>query len=385
MSGIGRYDKTQRRIEAFQLSGLSDLEVLPGVVTALLRDNSGEPSHMLRITEDGTGGHTFSAHEILFGSFDPATGTPRRKIHGLTLAELVAQDADGPVPDYWFDPAAALLGVQEIAAEAIRDAADEAGKEAGFDAVDLLDKQLQQQLSQAGLPKVEDSYPYFTEAELETIQETVDEASGKAALRKAKQLTSLWQLPADPPDLLDVEVCFSAFKEACLRRAPFCDLMGLGWRADFEGPPGVSFCLAPDRPEQILYSADPRNSEQLYLNGLRTSEHRLERDLLEYFPDDAWARLGARNAANDLLEIQRTAHALMLAQQDESRQEADWDWTGRRYRSFLQSWPLEDPSSWSTSADECLHDACEAIFQRASDYMAVLHPRTASERLPAAL
>ena len=155
------------------------------------------------------------------------------------------------------------------------------------------------------------------------IQERVDEAAAEAAYAASERLTTRFLRPAAAPAHPDVDECFEAFQAACQLRAPFCDSIQMEWGHDLDGVPGVAFGLAPGNPEQILYQADPNRSKQLYLNGFWTSEHSLEEDLLEQFPGNSWARLGACNAARDLLAIQDTGYRLMKAQKQASLQEID--------------------------------------------------------------
>lgn len=310
------------RLETFQDSGLTDLNVDPCAVTATYTYADGDPFFILRVSSEGSSGiSSVSVHEVIYGDFDAQTMSRRRNV-GLSLAEL-REHPNGPGKDFWDSAIASLLALQEVAAELI------------------------------------------------------EEAASAAAEKAADRLQRQWQKPADPPPFPDVESRFTAFQEACQRRAPYCAGIQLSWDADFDGLPGVVFGLAPGKPEQVLYQADPHRSKQLYLNGFWTGTHILENDLLEQFPSDAWARLGARNAAQDLLAIQQAGHELMQTQREFTLQDLDIERTRQRYQSVLHGpRPLNEPGAWNAWATESLRDDGVALFERVGDYLNTLHPKS---------
>jgi hypothetical protein len=211
------------------------------------------------------------------------------------------------------------------------------------------------------------------------IRESIDEAVSAAAYDASERLTKRFHRPAAPPPFPDVDEKFAAFEAACQRRAPYCDGIALSWGHDLDGLPGVVFGLVPGTPGQVLYQADPRQSKQLYLNGFWTADHCLEEDLLEQFPDDGWARLGARNAARDLLEIQRAGRELMETQRQYTLQEIDQEKTVRLLSAVKQRRTFDEHFDWNSYASGWLQDDCVALFERIRDYLDGLVPAAPRE------
>jgi hypothetical protein len=204
--------------------------------------------------------------------------------------------------------------------------------------------------------------------------DSIHSASVAAAHEEAMRLTRKWAKAPTPPSPVDVEEAFDAFKDACRRRAPFCQAIGLSWGPSLEGLPGVNFGLAPGAPEQILYEADPGRSKQLYLNGFWTAEHCLEKDLLEHYPDDSWARLGAQKAARDLLEIQRTGAILMESQRAATEEFLVLARSSRRLRTLLgEPGLVDDPGAGGSTGTDRVHQDCVMLFDRISNFLAGLH------------
>ena len=202
----------------------------------------------------------------------------------------------------------------------------------------------------------------------------IERAAMTAARDEAERLTGKWAEAPTLSPLADVEEAFEVFKGACRRRAPYCQEITLSWRPSFEGLPVVTFGLAPGGPEQILYKANPNRSRQLYLNGFSTAEDGLERDLLDHYPDDAWARLGAMNAARDLLEIQRTAADLMSARRAQTTGILAVERSVHRLRTLLEGpGPMDEPWAWSTFEEDRIQQDCVMLFHRISDYVGSLH------------
>lgn len=152
----------------------------------------------------------------------------------------------------------------------------------------------------------------------------------------------------------------------------------MDWGHHMDGVPGVAFGLAPGTPEQILYEADPTRAKQLYLNGFWTSEDCLEEDLLEQFPDDAWARLGAHNAARDLLAIQRAACELVEAKRQDILQQVDSEKRDRLFWSVRDGSPVD--IDWDDYTAGWLQAEYEDLFEKVKEYLNGLHP----ERRPKA-
>lgn len=312
------YGHLEQRLQDFHDSGLTGLSVEPGAISARLADASGEPLFILRVDGGGRSSVSFSAYELTDGGL---AGMGRR-LQGprLSLADLMAQH-DGDDDHFWRHAASALLGLYEVA-------------DAMF-----------------------------------------DEAMDDAVTQCAERLNGQWQRIASPPPFPDIAGAFAAFKEACQRRAPFCEGIQLSWGARFEDVPDVVFGLAPGTPEQILYQTDARRSKSLYLNGFWAARYSLEEDIAEHLPNDEWARLGARNAARDLVEIQDSAHKLMEERRKETLGDLDQERSRIRLQSILQgAGPLSDPAAWDAHAAEWLQGDCEQIFGDIRDYLNSLHP-----------
>jgi hypothetical protein len=326
--GISPQGQMELRLEAFQDTSLTDLEVdYDGTVTAR-HCYSDTHYYVFKVSPYGANGvPVFSWYEVTAGEFDIYTRSREHRGPSRTLSELLAEGgSDGPVGNLWRKGAMALIGIHEVAAAA--------------------------------------------------IQEAIDQAVSEASYAASEGLTKWFQKPASPPPIPDVDTCFEAFQAACQQRAPYCDGIQMDWGHNLGQLPGVAFALAPGAPDQILYQADPTRARQLYLNGFWTSEYCLEEDLLAQFPDDGWARLGARNAARDLLAIQSAGCELMEAQKQETLQELDEERTdylllaAMKGRSFDKELP-----DWNAEVRRCLQEDCVNLFERVREYLNGLHPK----------
>jgi hypothetical protein len=314
------------RLEAFQDTSLTDLQVEPGSTVTAKYFFSDSNHYVFTVSPAGSNGvPVFSWYEVTMGDFNIHTRSREHTGPTLGLPELLATgETDGPFGNYWWEDAMALIGIHEVAA------AD--------------------------------------------IQESIDAAVSEAAYAASERLTKRFQRPAVPPPVPDVEGHFAAFEAACQRRAPYCEGIALSWGHDLDGSPGVVFGLAPGTPEQILYQADPDRSMQLYLNGFWTAEHCLEKDLLEQFPDDGWARLGARNAARDLLEIQCAGRELMETQRQYTLQDIDREKKDRLFSAVKHGRPFDEHFDWNTYASGWLQADCVALFEKIREYLNGLYP-----------
>ncbi|MGO4230456.1 hypothetical protein AB4Y72_16530 [Arthrobacter sp. YAF34] len=321
------------RLEACQDAGLTDIEVETEVETGpsvtAMWSSSGETFYMFTVSPGG-GTPALVWQEITtiylrMETYPDTIETIRTQKQGplLGLSELLAMDdADGPLPTYWREVAAALIGIYEVAAE--------------------------------------------------DIQECMEEAASEASRAASERLTERFKQPAEPPPVPSVEECFAAFQAACQRRAPYCNAIVMSWDGDFDGPPHVEFGIAVNTPGQVLYKVDHGSDGQLYLNGFWPGRRSLEEDLLEQFPDDAWARLGARNAARDLLEIQRTGQELMDAQKQDTLQDMDRRRLEDKLDSMAQGTPLKNESNGLTPAWQW---DCEVLWERIKECLTDLKPQ----------
>lgn len=323
--GISPQGQMELRLEAFQDTSLTNLKVEAcSTVTARYVFDDGD-YYEFTVSPGGTNGTpVFSWHAVTIGDFSIETLSRENRGPSQTLSDLLALgESDGTVGNCWQDDAMALIGIQQVAAAA--------------------------------------------------IQESVDYAMQQAAEEASECLTRRFQEPAAAPPIPDVDEYFKAFQASCQQRAPYCDGIQMDWGHHMDGVPGVAFGLAPGTPEQILYEADPGRADQLYLNGFWTSEHDLEEDLLVQFPDDAWARLGARNAARDLLAIQRTACELVEATRQDVLQQIDSE---KRDRLF---WSVRDGSAIDSDWDDYtagrLQSEYEDLFEKVKEYLGSLKPK----------
>lgn len=326
--GISPQGQMELRLEAFQDTSLTDLKVdADGTVTARYCYSDTHYYVFTVSPHSANGVPVFSWYEVTAGAFNMETLSFEHRSPTQGLSELLAMDdKEGILAGYWREHARALIGIQEVAAAA--------------------------------------------------IQEAIDEAVSEVSYATSGGLTRRFQNPAAAPPRPDVDEYFEAFQAACQQRAPYCDGIQMDWGHDLELLPGVAFALAPGAPEQILYQADPTRARQLYLNGFWTSEHCLEEDLLERFPDDAWARLGARNAARDLLDIQRAGSRLMDAQQQLTLELIDQEKSDRLLRSVEKGQPItDDVFNWDKYAAEWLQAEREDLFERIKEYLNNLHPK----------
>jgi hypothetical protein len=326
--GIAPQGQMELRLEAFQDSGLTDLKVesCSTVTAKYVYDDCDY--YEFKVSPGSDGIPCFTWNQVTLGSFNVHTMSREHRGPTQTLAELLALDEDrgGILGGYWREHAMALIGLHEVAAAA--------------------------------------------------IQEAIDYAVSEASCAASAGLTSRFQKPAEAPPAPDVDECFEAFQAACQRRSPYCDGIQMDWGHDLGQLPGVAFGLAPGAPEQILYQADPSRSKQLYLNGFWTADHCLEEDLQEQFPDDAWARLGARNAARDLLEIQRVGGRLMEAQRQYTLQNIDQERRERLLRSVEQGRPVTDGGfDWDKYTAEWLEGDLTDLFERVKEYLNSLKSR----------
>lgn len=319
------------RLEALQDTSLTDvkIEACSTVTAKYVFDDGGY--YEFNVSPDGTNGAPeFSWCHVTKGDFNIYTRSFEHRGPTRSLPELLALgENDGAFGNLWRDDAVALIGIHEVAAAA--------------------------------------------------IQEAIDQAVADASCAAAANLTRRLQQPAAAPPIPEVDDYFTAFEAACEQRA-YCDSIVLNWGHDLGQLPGVEFGLALDTPEQILYGADPRQSKQLYLNGFWTSEHCLEEDLLEQFPDDAWARLGARNAAQDLLAIQRAGSELMEAQKQFTLQEIDQEKRDLLLRSMEKGKSFdEEHSDWNAYAARWLEGDLTDLFERVMEYVESLEPQRKPE------
>lgn len=311
------------RLEACQGAGFTDLTVEPSSTVTARWDSSADSFYAFTVSPGSDRKPVFEWREVTVGYFKMETypntiETFRSENEGPPrgLAELVAMDhTDRPYRVLWREAAAALLGIYELAALDISDSAQE--------------------------------------------------AADKASQAASERLTERFQKPAGAPPLLFVDDYFDAFENACRQRAPYCDAILMGWDQEFEGLPEVEFGIAVNTPGQVLYKADPDGG--LYLNGIWSAEHRLEVDLLEQFPDDAWARLGARNAARDLLAIQRTGHELMDAQKQETLQDLDRREAESLLDSMVRGTPVDTDGYRSILRG--VEIACDALWERIKTHL----------------
>lgn len=95
--------------------------------------------------------------------------------------------------------------------------------------------------------------------------------------------------------------------------------------------PIVRFGLARGTPHQITYTLMDAG---LNLNGVIISPESLEPDL-EYEYQDPWARIGAHQAAHDLLKIKRAATTLMSAHYEHILFDLEKERSAFRYADFL--------------------------------------------------
>lgn len=317
------------RLEACQDAGLTDLAVDPDSTVTARWAYSDDGYYMFTISPGSEGRPAFAWHEVTASYFRMETypdtiETFRTENEGpsLGLPEMLAMDeADSPLPTFWREAATALMGIYEMVSE--------------------------------------------------DIQECIEEAASEASRAASERLTERFQQPAGAPPFPDVRECFAAFETACLQRAQYCGAILMGWDQDFDGPPEVEFGIAVNTPWQVLYKVDSDGG--LYLNGFWTAKHRLEDDLMEQFPNDAWARLGARNAARDLLEIQRTGQELMDAQKQDILQDMDRQLSEDQLDSIAQGLPLR--SDWRDSETPIWRWHCDRLWERIKEYLTGLKPQ----------
>lgn len=322
--GMTPQGQMELRLEAFQDTSLTDLKVEPcSTVTARYVFDDGDYYEFTVSPGGANGTPVFSWHAVTFGDLDIYTRSREHIGPTRTLADLLTLgESDGPLGNFWRDDALALIGLHDVAAAA--------------------------------------------------IQESIDDAMQEAAEAASERLTRRFQQPAEAPPIPDVDECFEAFQAACQQRAPYCDGIELSWDK-FDELPGVAFGLAPGTPEQILFEAEPNRAEQLYLNGFWTGEACLEDDLLEQFPDDAWARLGARNAARDLVAIQRTAFKLMQAKQQDILQQVDSEKRDRLFGSVRDGSPVD--TDWDGYTAGRVQAGYLDLFEKVKEYLNGLKPK----------
>jgi hypothetical protein len=127
------------------------------------------------------------------------------------------------------------------------------------------------------------------------------------------------------------------------------------------------------RPSFVVPQGDRRH-RLCYLNGFWTVEHCLEQDLIERYPDDTWARSGARNAARDLLDIQRMAAHLMASQRASTEAFLVTAQSSRRLRNLLgEPGFADDPGDGGNAGADRLYRDCVMFIDRISDYLGGLH------------
>lgn len=326
--GITPQGQMELRLEALQYTSLSDVKIEAcSTVTAKYVYDDGD-YYEFKVSPGGTNGiPVFSWHAVTTGDFNVHTMSREHRGPTQTLADLLALDDSrgGTLANYWREHAMALIGLHEVAAAA--------------------------------------------------IQEAINEAVNEAAYAASASLTEWFQKPATPPPMPDVDDRFAAFQAACQQRA-YCEAVVMDWGHDLGQLPGVAFGLALGTPEQILYKADPNRAGQLYLNGFWTSEYRLEEDLQEQYPDDAWARLGARNAARDLLAIQGAGQELMEAQKQYTLQDIDQEKREFMLRSMAQGRSFdEEHSDWDDYAARWLEGDLTDLFERVKAYLESIQPQ----------
>lgn len=336
-------------LEGCQDSGLTHIDVeYSSIITARWVYTSGD--YYSFTVSAGSDGPVFAWHEVTLGDYYKWETTPgtfetfRLNERGLSqgLAELLAMDdSHSVVPGYWRELATSLIGLHMAAEGYMLESTSqvENGFTAGLSPEDRQDDDL-----------------------MDTIGGEVS-AAGHAA---AEHLAGRFQQSAEAPPVFDVEECFRVFEAACAQRVVSCDAMRVAWDKDFGRPPSVEFGIAMNTPGQVRYQVDPDGA--LHLNGFRTALHSLEDDLLEQFPNDAWARLGARNAARDLLEIQRTARELMNAQQQDALQDMDRRHVERRLEAMLQGVPVNE--DWRHSNLRTANWYCGKLQERIQTYLA---------------
>lgn len=323
--GLALSGQMELRLEAFQYTNLTDLKVDADATVTAKYQFSDTNYYVFTVSDYSSSGNPqFSWYEVTIGDFNIYTRSYEDCGPAQGLPELLAMDdGEGILANYWRDAAMALVGIHEVAAE--------------------------------------------------IIQECVNDAVLEASNAASERLTERFQQPTSAP-FYDVDEYFSAFKAACHQRAQYCDGIEMDWGNDLGKLPGVMFGLSVGAPGQIIYQADPERSKQLFLNGFWTAEYCLEEDLLEQFPDDAWARLGARNAARDLLAIQRTGYELMAAQRSTTLQEIDQERRDRKLDAMAAGQPF-DVAWWSEYASSWLEGDLVDLFERVKEYLVSIKPK----------
>lgn len=310
------------RLEAFQDTSLTDLKVeaCSTVTAKYVFDDGDYYEFSVSPATYHNGPPVFSWHAVTVGDFNIETLSHEHRGPAQTLADLLALgENDGPFGNYWREDAAALIGIHQVAA------AD--------------------------------------------IQESVDYAMQQAADEASERLTRRFQQPAQAPVTPNVDEYFAAFQAACQERAPYCDGIEMSWNS-FDELPSVVFGLAPGASHQILYQADPSQARQLYLNGFWTGAFCLEDDLLKQFPSDEWARLGARNAARDLVAIQRAGHELMEMKREDILQEIDSEKRDSLFRSVQNGVPVDN--DWHEYTTRRLQAGSLEVFEQIKEYLSGL-------------
>lgn len=304
-------------MEACENALLTNLLVeIEGGTTVAGNYGSGDSYYAFKVSEGTSGVPLFSwnevtAEDVSWETDEGAIETVRMESKGPSrgLPELLAEyEAGSDLYNYAREAAIALIGLYDIAQDVINECAEEAAYQASLDA--------------------------------------------------AGRLSRRFREPYQAPDLPCVETDLAAFQEACRERAQHCDGIVMAWDENFDRPPQVEFGIFVNTPQQILYKIDP--DKDLYLNGFWTRKSRLEEDLLQQFPTDGWARLGARNAALDLIKIQDSAQALMDAQKQDTLQDLDRRYVEDRFKSVEGTLRGRASSDHQAGVDF----ACEALWEK---------------------
>lgn len=152
----------------------------------------------------------------------------------------------------------------------------------------------------------------FLRVASDVIDQELEDAAISIGMRLQRQLDNAVQ---DDTGRLRRE----AFKAACERRAPFADYIRLAFFDQLpKRRPSVYFGHGRGLPDAVFYNISPFGN--MNLNGLEAMEEDLEEVLLQTY-SDPWARLGARNAAQDLLAMQSAAADLRESERERIRQD----------------------------------------------------------------
>lgn len=116
----------------------------------------------------------------------------------------------------------------------------------------------------------------------------------------------------------DMYHAISAFRTACAKRVPYCSAISLRLPREPGSASRVVFGVKIGENDEVLYQLTHEGGKQtyLYLNGLRTFPDTYRLDIENAYKDE-WSRLGACQAAEDLLAIHCAAHSLVEAEMND--------------------------------------------------------------------